>query len=154
VIQLCRRPNLAVEALDDVGPQETIFLDDLQRNKALELPVAGLEDGAHAALAELVEQDVGAQQQPVTTAEKQFVNLIRRQPAALHQFRRDRLRLTGVRTVIELLRGEQTVLSQSVEKGFGRHADHDTAPPGTTPARTMTASRKDVCRSCKNRFCK
>ena len=52
MVQLRRRLHLAVEALDRLGVAEELGVDDLQGHQAVHLPVPGLVDGPHAALAE------------------------------------------------------------------------------------------------------
>ena len=63
VVELGGGADLAVEAANGVGVVQPLLADELQGDDLAELPVAGLEDLAHAALAQPLQQDVGAEQQ-------------------------------------------------------------------------------------------
>ena len=55
--------DLALEAAHRVGVVEPLLADELEGDDRAELPVAGLEDLAHAALAEALQEDVRAEHQ-------------------------------------------------------------------------------------------
>ena len=53
-----RRPDLALEAADGIGVVQPFLADQLEGDDPAQLPVAGLEDLAHAALAQPLQQDI------------------------------------------------------------------------------------------------
>ncbi len=61
MVELGGRPHLAVEAPHGIGVGQPLLADHLEGDDAAELPVARLEDLAHAAFAEPLQQDVGAE---------------------------------------------------------------------------------------------
>ena len=63
VVELGGGADLALEAAHRVGVVEAFLADELEGDDVTELPVAGLEDLAHAARAQPFQQDVGAEQQ-------------------------------------------------------------------------------------------
>ena len=85
MLQLSGGADLALEATDGVEVVQLLFADDLHGDDTAELPVLGLEDLTHAALAQFLQQDVGAEQQFGAPAAKELIHLIRRQPASPDQ---------------------------------------------------------------------
>ena len=85
MVELGGRPDLALEALDGVGVGQALLADDLQGDDLRELPVAGLEDLAHAALADAFEQDIGTQQQFLTASLQQLVGLVGSEPTPVDE---------------------------------------------------------------------
>ena len=77
-----RRPGgqagFLVEALHRGRVGQVVLADDLECVDAIEPAVPGLEDRAHAALAQALQQDVGAQQQVGASTEEDLVDLVRR----------------------------------------------------------------------------
>jgi hypothetical protein len=81
-----------------VGVGQPLGADELQGHHPAQLPVAGLEHLAHAAFAEALQEDVGAQQQFAALALEELIGLKGGQPAPPDQltgqrlgFREDRL---------------------------------------------------------------
>ena len=91
--QLGDRLDFAVEAVDGIVMAEPVGADDFQGDNALHQAMAGLEDLAHAPFAEPLQQEILTQDQGPAVAAQQLVGLVRRQPAALHQLSRQRLRV-------------------------------------------------------------
>ena len=66
--ELGRRFHLAVESLDGLGPLHGRRGEDLDRHRAFHPPVPGLQHYPHAAFAQLVQNDVLAEDQPLGLA--------------------------------------------------------------------------------------
>ena len=88
-----RRPNLALEAAHGVGVVEPFLADELEGDDPAELPVAGLEDLAHAALAQPLQQDVRAQEKILASPLEELVGLVGSEPASLDQLPGERFRV-------------------------------------------------------------
>ena len=120
--------TLALEAAHGVGVVEPLLADELEGDDAAELPVAGLEDLAHAALAEPLQQDIGAEKKFLAAALEELVGLVGGQPVAADQlagqgFGIGKARLQR-RQFVQLRRLQQPVLSQGVHQGHGRNDGH------------------------------
>ena len=61
MIELGRRMNLAVKALDRVGAGQSFLANDLESDDPAHPVMPRLEDGPHAALAEALQNDVIAE---------------------------------------------------------------------------------------------
>ena len=77
--------HLALEAAHRVGIGQFLLADELDGDDLAQFPVARLEDGPHAALADAFEQDVGTQQQFLTAALQQLIGLVGREPTAVDE---------------------------------------------------------------------
>jgi hypothetical protein len=85
---------LALEAFDRFRVVEVVFADQLESDQAVEFVMARLENQAHTAFAQPFEQDVGAQQQLLSLALQQLIDLIGRQPASLQELGGEGARLS------------------------------------------------------------
>ena len=131
VVELRGGADLALEAADGVGVLQALLADDLDGDDAAELPVAGLEDGAHAALAEALQQDVGAEQQARALALEELVGLVRRQPPPTDQLAGQGARLGkgGLQPdgLVKPARLQQPAPAEGVHQtggGVERHGNH------------------------------
>ena len=75
-----RRTDLSLEPAHGIGTDQAFLADELEGNNSPQLPVLRPEDGTHAALAQLLQQDVAAQQQLLAAALKEQVGLGPRWP--------------------------------------------------------------------------
>src|SRR5262249_56105192 len=94
-----------VEGRERGGSGELLVADELQGDDATHMTVAGLEDGAHAALAEAVDENVGADEEFLRSPGNDLVDLVSGQPAALKDLPRQgaRVGLLRFRQLGELL---------------------------------------------------
>ena len=127
-----RRPDLAFEAAHGIGVGQPLLADQLQGDDMAQLPVAGLEDLAHAPLAQPLQQHVGPQQQFLASSLEQLVGLVRSQPATPDQFPGEGLRVgkaaLEVLQFVQLGRFQQPVLAKGVHQGSSRGNNHDSDP--------------------------
>src|SRR5713101_4635906 len=86
MVELCGGANLALEAAHGKGIGQAILANDLEGDAAAQFPVARLEDLAHAAFADPLDQQVGAEQQLLAATGENLIGLKRRDPAAPEQF--------------------------------------------------------------------
>src|SRR5262249_25322592 len=77
--------RLAPEALQGVGAVEAVGVDALDRDDAIEVPMTGFEDLAHASLADRFEQHAGAEDEVRSAFHQYLVSLVARQPVALDE---------------------------------------------------------------------
>jgi hypothetical protein len=130
VVQVGRGADLALESFANVGIVKAFGADELEGNQPAEVAVAGLEDLAHAALAQPLQQDVAAQDQLLPSALEEEVGLVRGQPVAPKQLAGESLRvwevgLQGAGHFLLLGRLEEPELAQGVYEGSvggGGHA--------------------------------
>src|SRR5262249_33427883 len=72
MIQRGCRLNFSLETSDDAGVIEPVFANQLDSSDAAQVAMAGLEDLAHAALTELVQHDIGSEDEFVASALEQI----------------------------------------------------------------------------------
>ena len=68
MVELGGGADFPLEAAHGVGVVDALLADELEGHDRTELPVAGLEDLAHAALADALQENVRAEQQVTPTA--------------------------------------------------------------------------------------
>jgi hypothetical protein len=132
VVELGGGADLAVETPHRVGVAQPLLADQLQRHHAAELPVAGLEHLAHAALAETIHEDVGAKEEARAAALEQLVSLVGSEPPPADQMGGQRTRIGEARQqaagkLLELGRLQQLAEAEGVQQiggGLDGHHDH------------------------------
>ena len=151
VVQLGRRPRLAAEPLAQLGVEPRVARQDLQRHVPAQRGLLGLVDHAHAAAADLAEDQVVAD-----LADRRAVGRLavgeragglarpgqRAQPLHLDHGREDEADLVGQLGVAVgvLGQGRPLALAIAVEERLGQHRDaaagrgrrcvgHDQSPP-------------------------
>src|SRR4029079_19382422 len=93
VSELSDGAGLALEADVGVGPRHVLLANDLESDNAAEALMPRLEDCPHAALADALLDDVWAEDEIIGASLKDLVDLVGRQPAALHQLAGQPLRV-------------------------------------------------------------
>ncbi len=104
--KLGRRFHLAVEPLDGPGLLHGRRGEDLDGHRAFHPPVLGLQDHAHAACTQLVQDDVLAEDQPLGLALVDRLDLVLGQLAVLDK------RLGELLDILGSLVGRETVLER------------------------------------------
>jgi hypothetical protein len=135
MIQLGGDADLALEAAVHIRIGQTIRVNELEGGELAELPVAGLEDGAHATFAQAVEEDIRPKQEVAAAILEQVIGLVGGEPATLQQLAGQRFRLgeaiqEGGGHLVELGGLQEAVPAQDIDQagsGGKRHEGDSTS---------------------------
>src|SRR5262249_7867668 len=86
MVKLADNLNLAIEPADDLGFGKQLLANHLEGDHSVQLLVPSLEDLAGRPFAKTLQDDVRTQDELADLAEKEMIDLVGSQPAAIYQF--------------------------------------------------------------------